>query len=231
MYFRKCLWLSFLVFSCGAKETKFEFKEINNNILITPQYNFTVYNNPIIRPEKDGKAVLVLNTTGQYVELPNKGIECIQDMTKCQNGFTLSLEIKWLDINSTNKRYVISSGADKVNNSGLAMYLWHGELYCAAKKDNIIWTAKEKLNVKEGDWHSYQISWNMKDGFKVFLDGHIFMEHSIKLPNPAQPGTFPLLIAGTPGYAETSLMEVRNLYSWTASRDVLINNTCITGKC
>ncbi|XP_071167716.1 uncharacterized protein [Mytilus edulis] len=215
-------------FSCGAREKKFDFMEIKGNVLVTPEYNFTVYKNPTIRPENNGHAVLILNTTGQYVELPNKGIECIQDMTKCESGFTLSLEIKWLDMNSTNKRYIFSSGGDKVNNSGLALYLWHGELYCAAKKDKTIWTAKSKLNVKAGDWHSYQVSWNKKDGFVVYLDGHIFMEHTIQLPNPAQPGTFPLLIATTPGYSETSLMEVRNLYTWTASRDVLINNTCIT---
>lgn len=217
------------VFSCGAKEKKFDFMAIKGNVLVTPEYNFTVYKNPTIRPEKNGHAVLILNTTGQYVELPNKGIECIQDMTKCESGFTLSLEIKWLDMNSTNKRYIFSSGGDKVNNSGLALYLWHGELYCAAKKDKVIWTAKAKLNVKVGEWHSYQVSWNKKDGFVVYLDGHIFMEHTIKYPNPPQSGTFPLLIATTPGYNETSLMEVRNLYTWTASRDVLINNTCITG--
>ncbi|VDI09440.1 Hypothetical predicted protein, partial [Mytilus galloprovincialis] len=215
-------------FSCGAKEVKFDFMAIKGNVLVTPEYNFTVYKNPTIRPENNGHAVLILNTTGQYVELPNKGIECIQDMTKCESGFTLSLEIKWLDINSTNKRYIFSSGGDKVNNSGLALYLWHGELYCSAKKDKTIWTAKSKLNVKAGEWHSYQVSWNKKDGFVVYLDGQTFMLHSIKLPNPAQPGTFPLLIATTPGYNETSLMEVRNLYTWTASRDVLINHTCIT---
>ncbi|XP_052098806.1 uncharacterized protein LOC127733493 [Mytilus californianus] len=215
-------------FSCGAKEVKFDFIEIKGNVLVTPEYNFTVYKNPTIRPENNGHAVLILNTTGQYVELPNKGIECIQDMTKCESGFTLSLEIKWLDINSTNKRYIFSSGGDKVNNSGLALYLWHGELYCSAKKDKTIWTAKAKLNVKAGEWHSYQVSWNKKDGFVVYLDGQVFMQHSIKYPNPAQPGTFPLLIATTPGYNETSLMEVRNLYTWTASRDVLINHTCIT---
>jgi hypothetical protein len=66
--------------------------QIKDNILVTPNYNFTVYKNPVIRKEANGKTVLVLNTTGQYVELPNKGIECIQDMTKCDSGFTLRVK-------------------------------------------------------------------------------------------------------------------------------------------
>jgi hypothetical protein len=53
-------------------------------------------------------------------------------------------------------------------------------------------------------------------------DGHFFMKNSIHLPNPAQNGVYPLLIATTPGHNDTSLMEVRNLYTWTASRDILI---------
>lgn len=209
----------------------FDFIQIKDNILVTPNYNFTVYKNPVIRKEVNGKTVLVLNTTGQYVELPNKGIECIQDMTKCDSGFTLSLDIKWLNMNSTNKLYIFSSGGDKVNNSGIALYLWHGELYCSAKKDKAIWTAKQKLGVKPGEWHSFQVSWNKQNGFIVYLDGHFFMKNSIHLPNPAQNGVYPLLIATTPGHNDTSLMEVRNLYTWTASRDILINHTCITGRC
>jgi hypothetical protein len=70
---------------------------------------------------------------------------------------------------------VFSSGGDKVNNSGIALYLWHGELYCSAKKDKAIWTAKQKLGVKPGEWHSFQVSWNKQNGFIVYLDGHFFI--------------------------------------------------------
>lgn len=152
-------------------------------------------------------------------------------MTKCEHGFTLSAEIKLMDLNSTDKRYIFSSGGDQVGASGLALYLWHGELYCATKKDNFMWTAKQKLNVKVGEWHTYQVSWNKKDGFVVYLDGKEFMSHSIKLPNPDQPTVYPLYIASAPNHTYSSTaMEVRNLFTWSASRDSLIGQGCITGN-
>lgn len=152
-------------------------------------------------------------------------------MTKCEHGFTLSAEIKLMDTNSTHKRYIFSSGGDQVGASGLALYLWHGELYCSTKKDNLIWTAKQKLNVSAGEWHTYQVSWNKKDGFIVYLDGKEFMSHSIKLPNPSQPTVYPLYIASAPNNTHSStLMDVKNLFTWSASRDSLIGQGCITGR-
>ncbi|XP_062591670.1 uncharacterized protein LOC134253173 [Saccostrea cucullata] len=181
--------------SCDQQTLDFTFNKIEGNVLITPSYNFTVYGKPDLTPEQNGKAILELHKDGQYVELPNYGLECIQDMTKCDHGFTLSAEIKLKDMNSTDKRYIFSSGGDQVGASGLALYLWHGDLYCSTKKDNFIWTAKQKLDVKAGEWHIYQVSWNKKDGFIVYLDGKVFMSHSIKLPNPDQPSVYPLYIA------------------------------------
>ncbi|XP_061171667.1 uncharacterized protein LOC133181143 [Saccostrea echinata] len=199
-------------------------------ILKETSYNFTVFGKPHLTPEQNG-AILELHKDGQYVELPNYGLECIQDMTKCDHGFTLSAEIKLKDMNSTDKRYILSSGGDQVGASGLALYLWHGDLYCSTKKDNYIWTAKQKLNIKAGEWHIYQVSWNKKDGFIVYLDGKVFMSHSIKLPNPDQPTVYPLYIANAPNstYSSTQ-MDVRNLYTWSASRDSLIGQGCILLK-
>jgi hypothetical protein len=45
--------------------------------------------------------------------------------------------------------------------------------------DKAIWTAKQKLGVKPGEWHSFQVSWNKQNGFIVYLDGHFFMKNSI----------------------------------------------------
>lgn len=209
----------------------FSFNKIQDNVLITPSYNFTVFGKPNLTPEQNGKAILELHKDGQFVELPNHGLECIQDMTKCEHGFTLSAEIKLMDLNSTDKRYIFSSGGDQVGASGLALYLWHGELYCSTKKDNFMWTAKQKLNVKVGEWHTYQVSWNKKDGFIVYLDGKEFMSHSIKLPNPDQPTVYPLYIASAPNHTFSSTaMEVKNLFTWSASRDSLIGQGCITGN-
>lgn len=94
-----------------------------------------------------------------------------------------------------------------------------------------MWTAKQKLNVKVGEWHTYQVSWNKKDGFIVYLDGKEFMSHSIKLPNPDQPTVYPLYIASAPNHTFSSTaMEVKNLFTWSASRDSLIGQGCITGN-
>ncbi|XP_062578886.1 uncharacterized protein LOC134240828 [Saccostrea cucullata] len=150
-------------------------------------------------------------------------------MTKCDHGFTLSAEIKLKDMNSTDKRYILSSGGDQVGASGLAVYLWHGDLICSTKKDNVLWSTRHKLDVNAGEWHVYQVSWNKKDGFIVYLDGKVFMSHSIQLPNPAQPTVYPLYIANAPNstYSSTQ-MDVRNLFTWSASRDSLIGQGCIT---
>ena len=205
--------------------------EIKNNILVTPLYNFTVYGNPSLNLITGGNVVLRLNQTGQYLELPNKGIQCIQDLTTCDNGFTLSVELKFLTTISTNeKQYIFSSGGDIVNSSGIALYLWHGELYCSAKWNKQIWTAKKKLTFTHTDWHTYQVSWNIKNGFIVFVDGDKFMSHSVHLPNPIQQLIHSLLIGKGFQTNVTTFMDIKNLFVWTASRDVLINQSIITGN-
>ena len=90
-------------FHCDQRTNDLSFNSIQGNVLITPSYNFTVYNSPKIVPEQGGSAYLELKKKGQYMKLPNVGLECIQDMTKCDHGFTLSVEIKFHNLNSTNK--------------------------------------------------------------------------------------------------------------------------------
>lgn len=205
----------------------FTFLEIKNNILITPLHNFTVYGTPSIVPEVNGSAVLVLNKTGQYVELPNTGLQCLQDLTSCDNGFTLNVEIKFLNSTITDKQYIFSSGGDMVGTSGIALYLWKMELYCAVKWNKIIWTSKSKIHFNHTEWHTYQVSWNEADGFIVYVDGHLFMNHTIRLPNPNQPDVHSLLIAKGHGSTSTTFLDIRNLFAWTASRDVLIHQHII----
>ncbi|XP_060084593.1 uncharacterized protein LOC132563855 [Ylistrum balloti] len=205
----------------------FTFIQIKDNLLITPLHNFTVYGKPSIVPEANGNAILVLNTTGQYVELPNTGMQCLQDLTTCDNGFTLSVEIKFLNSTITDKQYIFSSGGDQLNTSGIALYLWMGELYCAVKWNKFMWTSKLKIHFSHTEWHTYQVSWNEVDGFIVYIDGHLFMNHTIKLPNPTQPDIHSLLIAKGHGSSITTFIDIRNLYAWTASRDVLIHEHII----
>jgi len=212
-----------------VQSINFAFIRILDDILITPLHNFSVYGHPFLTPEKDGGAILILNTTSQYVELPNTGLECLQDLTTCDKGFTLNVEIKVYKVNTTDKNYIFSSGGDQVNSSGIALYLWKGELYCSTKWNKQIWTAKKILSVKDNEWHSYQVSWNEETGFLVYIEGILFMKNTIHLPNPVQDKTHPLLIAKGFGSDVTTLMDIRNLYVWTASRDVLICENVIQG--
>lgn len=216
--------------STGIKMFNFTFIGIHGNILYTPTFNFTVYGSPKLRPEPDGSAILVLNTHGQYVELPNKGLECVEDINTCDKGFTFQVEVKILEYSMINKTYIFSSGGDKLNSSGVALFLWNGELYCSTKRDNLIWAAKKNVTFDVTIWHKFQVSWNKNDGFIVYVDGVHFMTSLLRYPTAAQPNTHELLIANAFNASTTTKMEIKNLFTWTASRDVLITEGVITGE-
>lgn len=193
--------------------------------------NFTVFGNPLLIPDNHGNNVLVINKTGEYVELPDNGLECLIDISKCQKGFTLKADIKFLvqTVQST-RYYIFSSGGDQAGTTGIALYLDHNKLCSTARSRDKLWTTCKAYTFELQQWHTYQISWNPKDGYYVFVDGMLFMRPDLIIQLQLQTGIHPLLIGGSFSTNITTFMTIKNLYTWTASREILIQQGVIEGN-
>ena len=207
------------------------FQTIIGNILITPIFNFTVHGHPLLKLQEKGQTALVLNGTKQYVELPDKGIPCLEKMADCHNGFTMRLEVKFTQIDVTKKTYIISSGGDKSGTSGTALYLQGNQLVFAVKQGIFHWTGACNVTtmIKLNVWYNIEVSWSMK-GITAVINGHLVINETGGTPYPGTSVTNPVLIGKTEGANYTAYMMIRNLFTWTTSREVLVSQGVIDGK-
>ena len=207
------------------------FHTIIGNILITPTFNFTVHGNPVLNLQEKGQTALVLNGTKQYLELPDKGIPCLEDIGKCSNGFTMKLEIKFTHIDTTQKTYIISSGGDKSGTSGTALYIQSNQLVFAVKQGTFHWvgTCNTTSLIHLSLWYHLELSWSFTAGASVVMNGKKVIEETIGKPYPGKSVTHPVLIGKTEGTNYTAFMWVRNLFTWTASREILVSHGILAG--
>ena len=207
------------------------FQSIIGNILITPAFNFTVHGNPVLNLQEKGQTALVLNGSRQYVELPDKGIPCLEKLSDCKNGFTMKLEVKFTHVDVTKKTYILSSGGDKSGTSGTALYLQSNQLIFAVKQGIFHWTGSCNVTslIKTNVWYSIEVSWSMK-GITVIINGNKVIDQTRGTPYPGTSVTHPVLIGKTEGANYTAYMMVRNLFTWTASREILVSHGVVNGK-
>ena len=207
------------------------FQTIIGNILITPSFNFTIHGHPALKLQQKGQTALVLNGTKQYVELPDKGIPCLEKISACKNGFTMQLEVKFTHIDVTKKTYILSSGGDKSGTSGTALYLQGNQLVFAVKQGIFHWTGSCNVTslIKLNIWYNIQVSWSMK-GITVVIDGKLAIYETLGTPYPGTSVTHPVLIGKTEGANYTAYIMIRNLFTWTTTREVLVSQGVINGK-
>ncbi|KAL3863376.1 hypothetical protein ACJMK2_005133 [Sinanodonta woodiana] len=204
------------------------FINMKDKLLITPTFNFTVHGTPKLELANNGSTNLVLNGSGQSVELPDQGIPCLQDLKNCTHGFTFKLEVNFLHINTTQHTYLLSSGGNVENTSGIAFYLSQGKLACAVKMNGTHWISNMAIQFNTENWYTFQISWTPLNGCTVLLDRYRLNMTMQVISTSVTFKTHPVFIGSSHNVTSTAFMKVRNLYTWTANRETLISNGMIT---
>ena len=190
-----------------------------------------MHGHPVLNLQEKGQTALVLNGSKQYVELPDKGIPCLEDIGNCTNGFTIKLEVKFTHIDVTKKTYILSSGGDKSGSSGTALYMQSNQLIFAVKQGVFHWVGTCNITdlIQLSAWYSIELSWSMKTGASVVINGKKVIEETTRKPYPGTAVTHPVLIGKTQGANYTAFMLVRNLFTWTASREILVSHGVVPG--
>lgn len=208
------------------------FINITGNVLITPSFNFTLHNKPTLLLENNSHTVLVLDCSQhQYVELPDKGIPCLEDLDKCDKGFTFTLQIQFTKLDPSEKTYILSSGGDVETASGMAIYIQSYQLIFGVKQNVFHWTGKYDLSgkVKLDEWYKYEISWSVTTGISVVIDGYEVIKEKAWTPSPSIPKSNPVFIGATANPNSTSCMNVKDLFTWTVHREVLVDHGVLPG--
>lgn len=209
------------------------FLSIVDNILITPTFNFTLHNQPKLELETNSHTALVLDCSKQqYVELPDKGIPCLESLEDCNDGFTFKLEVLFTKLEPAKKIYILSSGGDVVGSSGMAIYTHSYQLIFGVKLGLNHWTGRYDMTgiIKENQWYKFEVSWNVTKGILVLIDGYEVIKTSYWTPSPVIAKTNPVLIGKTEGSNDTACIKVRDLFTWTTHREVLVDQGIVQGK-
>lgn len=176
--------------------------------------------------------MLVLDCTqNQYVELPDEGIPCLEDLNNCTNGFTFNLELQFTKLDPAEKTYILSSGGDVETASGMAIYIQSSQLIFGVKQSMFHWTGKYDLTgkLKLNQWYRYEISWSLTSGISVIIDGYEVIKEKVWTPSPGIPATNPVFIGKTANASSSSCMNVRDLFTWTIHREVLVDQGILPG--
>lgn len=213
-------------------EYNMTFITVTGDVLITPSFNFTLHHNPTLLLENNSHTVLVLDCSqNQSVELPDKGVPCLEDLQNCKKGFTFTLEIEFTKLDPAEKTYILSSGGDVETASGMAIYIQSNQLIFGVKQGFYHWTGKYDLTgkVKLNQWYKYEISWSLTNGIAVIIDGIQVIHETAWTPSPFIPTTNPVFIGTTANANTTSCMNVRDLFTWTIHREVLVEQGILPG--
>ena len=214
------------------QEYNLTFITVTGNVLVTPSFNFTLHNKPALLLENGSRTTLVLDCSkNQYVELPDSGIPCIEDLDNCKKGFTFKMQLQFTQIDTAEKTYILSSGGDVETASGMAIYIQSSQLIFGVKQSFFHWSGKYdltgKLNLSQ--WYKYEISWSYEKGISVIIDGYQVINEPQWTPSPGIAKTNPVLIGKTADSNTTSCMNVRDLFTWTIHREVLVDQGILPG--
>ena len=77
--------------------------------------------------------VLVIDEDGEYVDMGQTGVTCLDDITACNSSFNFRLTFMLTHI-STKPNYLISSGGELNNATGISLYYYNGKMYFWVKE-------------------------------------------------------------------------------------------------
>ncbi|KAK6166927.1 hypothetical protein SNE40_023527 [Patella caerulea] len=146
---------------------------LSGNGLINPSgMASTVHGNPQIVPGVV-KQALELDGRVQYARIAGSShrAECLGDLSKCPDGYFLSMWLQFKD-HITERGVYMSNGGERQDSHGIAMYYGDGILEFIFKHPNgQTWSVKDR-NFLPKRWYHVAASWDQNKGLHLFVDGN-----------------------------------------------------------
>lgn len=155
--------------------TRYLFSLIIGNVLVTQSFNFTLEGMPSFATGPTGGNAVQLNGRDQaldYGELPEE--DCLGNLDKCLLGLTISFNLRIVEFR--NKMYIVSSGGDSKDTSGISMWWQGNKLYLRLVTSQYEWTCKAKY--KKGDivfdsFVKVEFTWSVQSGLRMYLNSDL----------------------------------------------------------
>lgn len=103
----------------------------------------------------------------QFLQFHTEHRSCLNDITLCQGGLTVSFKIKLISLEENT--YVLSSGGENPTSSGLAVLYRFGRLQFVFSLNDRVWFShapRPALNL----WTTIDFTWHQKTGLEVFFN-------------------------------------------------------------
>ncbi|GFS24154.1 von Willebrand factor D and EGF domain-containing protein [Elysia marginata] len=214
---------------CKSNMTEVKFEEIlRGQDLVTSLGTMKINGNVSVERTlfQQGQMVLVLDQGG-YVDMGLTGITCLDDVASCAGSFNFRITFLLREI-SMIPNYIITSGGELLESTGVSLYYHNGQLRFWVKRglktDRKIVDHPLSVNV----WYTLDASWDATDGsIKLFVDGtEVSGMQLFSTPTPPTNLTYPVHIGKSPGKNGTTKMNVLLFRFWEKTRMQLVTQGC-----
>ncbi|XP_046563492.1 uncharacterized protein LOC124272364 isoform X1 [Haliotis rubra] len=212
--------------SCNASFTDITFTRINGTDLVTSLSTMKVHGDARLEQSKEG-TLLVLDGPGQYIDMLKTGVPCLDDLTTCSSSFNFRLTFQFIKIDRQ-PNYIISSGGEVVDSSGVALYYYNGRLSFWVKNGKSVGKSIFSVNMKLATWYTLDASWDKtSEETSVHLNGRALKNTPLpKTTAPETTMTHSLLIGKSWDKNQTSHIKLLLFRMWTESLKELAENNC-----
>ncbi|GFN84181.1 von Willebrand factor d and egf domain-containing protein [Plakobranchus ocellatus] len=215
---------------CKTNMTEVKFEEVlRGHDLVTSLGTMAIHGNVSVEQTlfQQGQVVLVLNQEGDYVDMGTTGITCLDDVTSCTGSFNFRITFLLREISQI-PNYIISSGGELLNSTGVSLYYHNGQLRFWVKRGRQ--TDRKIFNYKLSDyvWYTLDASWDSTDGsITVFIDGtEISGQQLFSTPTPPTTLLYPVHLGKSPGKDGTTKMNILLFRFWERTRTELVKQGC-----
>lgn len=140
-------------------------------MLITESVNITVVGGPTLIDGPSGK-VIQLDGSSQYLDLGTQSETCLGNPLMCDFGMTVQFNLKLITV--VENMYIFTTGGDRPDGYGVAMYYKRSQLYLTVSTTTMEWTVKASVNLNV--FFNIEYSWSIQTGLSLYFDGNLVAE-------------------------------------------------------
>ncbi|XP_064599655.1 uncharacterized protein LOC135466195 isoform X2 [Liolophura sinensis] len=173
------------------------------------------------------KAIHFQSTSGthQFLKFHTEHRSCLNDITLCQEGLTVSFKMKLASLDENT--YILSSGGENPTSTGLAILYRFGRLQFVFSQNERVWfchAPRPTLNV----WTTIDFTWQQQTGLEVFVNNVLVDQTKTSIKYEHSHSTFVqkhfyFAYSTTPsGLQQGFVGYLASFSSWFTSRPVLV---------
>ena len=155
----------------NASQKYYQFLELRGDSVVTSSGNLT----------SEGRVVLVMSGSRSVLDLQGASSitfppeRCLQNLDRCEKGFTVSVTFRTLFSPSDPKArvYVLDSGSDHSNVTGLTLYSESDRLTCVLAGTTQVWRLELQHRLVPAVWHQFHVSWHPVLGLTLWAGLHV----------------------------------------------------------